>query len=132
VILPRSLFVCLWRVKNLNLRWRIGSNCPRGLGPECKEPFGSYSADVGGGSANNAASLPDGGETPLLQSSELGRRDVQAGAEPVNQQWHDEFVALCALFPSGELSEEEWVLLQVHLAYCDPCRAVSCAITFSE
>jgi hypothetical protein len=42
----------------------------------------------------------------------------------VNQQWHDEFVALCALFPSGELSEEEWALLQVHLAYCDPCRAV--------
>jgi len=42
----------------------------------------------------------------------------------VNPRWHDEFVALCALFPSGELSEEEWALLQVHLAYCDPCRAV--------
>ena len=42
----------------------------------------------------------------------------------MNQQWHDEFVALCALFPSGELTEEEWALLQVHLAYCDPCRAV--------
>lgn len=38
-------------------------------------------------------------------------------------QWHDEFVALCALFPSGELTEEEWALLQVHLAYCDSCRA---------
>ena len=37
-------------------------------------------------------------------------------------QWHDEFVALCALFPSGELTEEEWALLQVHLAYCDSCR----------
>jgi hypothetical protein len=46
------------------------------------------------------------------------------GAEPVNPRWHDEFVALCALFPSGELNEEEWALLQVHLAYCDPCRAV--------
>jgi anti-sigma-K factor RskA len=46
------------------------------------------------------------------------------GAEPVNPQWHDEFVALCALFPSGELSGEEWALLQVHLAYCDSCRAV--------
>jgi hypothetical protein len=44
------------------------------------------------------------------------------GAEPVNPQWHDEFVALCALFPSGELTEEEWALLQVHLAYCDSCR----------
>jgi hypothetical protein len=41
----------------------------------------------------------------------------------VNFQWHDEFVALCALFPSGELTEEEWALLQVHLAYCDSCRA---------
>jgi hypothetical protein len=40
----------------------------------------------------------------------------------VNPQWHAEFVALCALFPSGELTEEEWALLQVHLAYCDACR----------
>jgi hypothetical protein len=40
----------------------------------------------------------------------------------VNPQWHDEFVALCAVFPSGELTEEEWALLQVHLAYCDSCR----------
>jgi hypothetical protein len=40
----------------------------------------------------------------------------------VNPQWHDEFVTLCALFHSGELSEEEWALLQVHLAYCDSCR----------
>jgi predicted nucleic acid-binding Zn-ribbon protein len=40
----------------------------------------------------------------------------------VNPQWHDEFVALCALFSSGELTEEEWALLQVHLAYCDSCR----------
>jgi predicted nucleic acid-binding Zn-ribbon protein len=42
----------------------------------------------------------------------------------VNPQWHDEFVALCALFPSGELTEEQWALLQVHLAYCDSCRVV--------
>jgi hypothetical protein len=40
----------------------------------------------------------------------------------VNPQWHDEFVALCALFPSGELTEEEWALLQVHLAYCESCQ----------
>ncbi len=26
------------------------------------------------------------------------------------------------LYPSGELTEEEWALLQVHLAYCDSCR----------
>lgn len=40
----------------------------------------------------------------------------------MNPQWHDEFVALCALFTSGELTEEEWALLQVHLAYCESCR----------
>jgi len=42
----------------------------------------------------------------------------------VNPHSHDEFVALCALFPSGELTEEEWALLQVHLAYCDSCRVL--------
>jgi hypothetical protein len=41
----------------------------------------------------------------------------------VNPQLHDEFVALCALFYSGEISDEEWALLQVHLAYCDSCRS---------
>ena len=42
----------------------------------------------------------------------------------MNSQWHDKFVALCALFASGELTEEEWALLQVHLAYCDSCRVL--------
>jgi hypothetical protein len=41
----------------------------------------------------------------------------------VNPQLHDEFIALCALFYSGEISDEEWALLQVHLAYCDSCRS---------
>lgn len=40
----------------------------------------------------------------------------------MNPQLHDEFIALSALFFAGELSDEEWALLQVHLAYCDPCR----------
>ena len=40
----------------------------------------------------------------------------------MNPQLHDEFIALCALFYSGEISDEEWALLQVHLAYCDSCR----------
>lgn len=39
----------------------------------------------------------------------------------MNPQFHDEFVALCALFYSGEISEEEWALLQIHMAYCDSC-----------
>jgi hypothetical protein len=43
--------------------------------------------------------------------------------EPVNPQLHDEFVALAALFYSGELTDEEWALLQIHLAYCDICRS---------
>jgi hypothetical protein len=41
----------------------------------------------------------------------------------VNPQLHHEFIALCALFYSGEISDEEWALLQVHLAYCDSCRS---------
>ena len=39
----------------------------------------------------------------------------------MNPQFHDEFVALCALYYSGEISEEEWALLQIHMAYCDSC-----------
>ncbi|WP_263415250.1 anti-sigma factor domain-containing protein [Terriglobus albidus] len=40
----------------------------------------------------------------------------------MNAHWHDEFVTLCALYPSGELTEEEWALLQVHLVYCESCQ----------
>ncbi len=40
----------------------------------------------------------------------------------MNPQFHDEFIALSALFFAGELTDEEWALLQVHLAYCDDCR----------
>lgn len=40
----------------------------------------------------------------------------------MNPPFHDEFVRLAALFYSGELTDEEWALLQIHLAYCDPCR----------
>jgi hypothetical protein len=39
----------------------------------------------------------------------------------VNPQFHDEFVALSALYYSGDISEEEWALLQIHMAYCDSC-----------
>lgn len=52
---------------------------------------------------------------------------AKEGAKTVNPRWHDEFVALCALFPTGELTEEEWALLQIHLAYCD-----SCLLAFQE
>jgi len=39
----------------------------------------------------------------------------------VNPQLHDEFVSLCALYYAGDISEEEWALLQIHMAYCDSC-----------
>lgn len=34
--------------------------------------------------------------------------------------FHNEFIELSALF-SGEISDEEWALLQVNLAYCESC-----------
>jgi hypothetical protein len=40
---------------------------------------------------------------------------------PLNPQFRDEFVALSALYYSGEISEEEWALLQIHTAYWDSC-----------
>ncbi|MFC5861816.1 anti-sigma factor domain-containing protein [Acidicapsa dinghuensis] len=40
----------------------------------------------------------------------------------MNPQLHDEFVALRALYYSGEISDEEWALLQIHMSYCDSCR----------
>jgi Anti-sigma-K factor rskA len=46
---------------------------------------------------------------------------LTSAANPLNPQFHDEFVALCALYYSGETSEEEWALLQIHMAYCDSC-----------
>lgn len=36
-------------------------------------------------------------------------------------QLHSELKALSGLFYSGEISEEEWALLQIHMAYCDTC-----------
>lgn len=39
----------------------------------------------------------------------------------MNPEFHHEFEALCALYYSGELSEEDWALLQIHMGYCDSC-----------
>src|SRR5580704_3092910 len=46
---------------------------------------------------------------------------LPTSAVPMNPQFHDEFVALCAVYYSGEISEEEWALLQIHMGYCDSC-----------
>jgi hypothetical protein len=54
-------------------------------------------------------------------SERIGTKMLQGTAEPVNPQFHDEFIALCALFYSGEISDEEWALLQIHMQFCDAC-----------
>jgi len=54
-------------------------------------------------------------------SERIGTKKLASPAAPVNPQFHDEFVALCALYYSGEISEEEWALLQIHMGYCDSC-----------
>jgi hypothetical protein len=51
----------------------------------------------------------------------IGTKKLQSAAAPVNPQFHNEFDALVALYYSGEISEEEWALLQIHMAYCDSC-----------
>jgi Anti-sigma-K factor rskA, C-terminal len=52
----------------------------------------------------------------------LVRKRIQSPTAPVNPQFHDEFVALVALYYSGDISEEEWALLQIHMSYCDSCQ----------
>jgi hypothetical protein len=61
------------------------------------------------------------------EMNKMFHQSARNGSKTVNPRWHDEFAALCALFSTGELTEEEWALLQVHLAYCDSCR-----LTFHE
>jgi hypothetical protein len=36
-------------------------------------------------------------------------------------QMHAQLASLYRLFFSGEISDKEWALLQIHLAYCDNC-----------
>jgi CCR4-NOT transcriptional regulation complex NOT5 subunit len=54
-------------------------------------------------------------------SEKIGTQMLQSAAAHLNPQFHDEFVALSALYYSGEISEEEWALLQIHMGYCDSC-----------
>ena len=57
-------------------------------------------------------------------SERIGARTLSIETISVNSQLHDEFVALCALYYSSEISDEEWALLQVHLAYCSSCHEI--------
>lgn len=54
-------------------------------------------------------------------SEKIVTKKLQSAAAPVNPQFHNEFDALVGLYYSGEISEEEWALLQIHMAYCDSC-----------
>lgn len=54
-------------------------------------------------------------------SERIGTDKIQKTAGAVNPEFHHEFEALCALYSSGDLSEEEWALLQIHMGYCDRC-----------
>ena len=47
---------------------------------------------------------------------------LKSGARALSEPAHDEFLALCALSTSGELSAEEQVRLRDHLAICPSCR----------
>ena len=49
------------------------------------------------------------------------RKTLENSLDAVNPELHNEFISLCALYYSGEISEEEWALLQIHMAYCDSC-----------
>jgi hypothetical protein len=42
------------------------------------------------------------------------------GGKMLIPRLHEFFIELCAI-PTNDLSEEEWALLQVHLAYCGSC-----------
>jgi hypothetical protein len=54
-------------------------------------------------------------------SEKIGTKKRKNAAAPVKPEFHAEFVELSALYFSGEISDEEWALLQVHLAYCESC-----------
>lgn len=54
-------------------------------------------------------------------SERIGTKKRTNAAAQVKPEFHDEFLELSALYFSGEISDEEWALLQVHLAYCESC-----------
>lgn len=49
---------------------------------------------------------------------------VLSGGRFLTPQMHAELAALSRLFYSEEISEDEWALLQIHLAYCNDCHRV--------
>ena len=47
------------------------------------------------------------------------------GARRLTSESHEEFLELCALATTGELTAEEWARLNEHLAQCDACLRAS-------
>ncbi len=65
-------------------------------------------------------------------SEKIGTTTLQSAIAPVNPQFHDEFVALVALYYSGDISEEEWALLQIHMPIAIRAMRNSCRISRSR
>lgn len=55
-------------------------------------------------------------------SERIVTKTIPDVAAALNPHFHDEFVAFCALYYSGDITEEEWALLQIHMGYCDTCQ----------
>lgn len=57
--------------------------------------------------------------------SKIGQNGSSQGAWRLTPDSHDEFLELCALATTGELTAEEWARLNEHLAQCDACLLAS-------
>jgi hypothetical protein len=58
----------------------------------------------------------------MLARSENTSREVHPrGGLLLAPQLHAELALLVGLFYSDEISDEEWALLQIHMAYCEEC-----------
>ena len=54
--------------------------------------------------------------------SEIVHNGSSQGAWKLPSDSHEEFLELCALSTTGELTVEEWARLNAHLAHCEECR----------
>jgi hypothetical protein len=57
--------------------------------------------------------------------SKIGQNGSSQGAWRLTPDSHEEFLELCALATTGELTAEEWTRLNEHLAHCSACLRAS-------
>jgi hypothetical protein len=57
--------------------------------------------------------------------SEIAHNGSNQGAWRLTPDSHEEFLELCALATTGELTAEEWTRLNEHLEHCDACLRAS-------